>query len=127
MIGPLEAERYFNRLLRLCGRPFHPITIRPAVKHAQPSTDIANGRALLLDFILRDYGTVVPQSIFSPKHAIRMLNMPIFFVHGENGVLGLPLAHAATGSCKVLNGRAPAPVGNGDAARIQVRIRVSVS
>jgi hypothetical protein len=134
MVGPWDAERYFEHLIRFDVRPLrliiilgNSIIVRPAVKHAQPSTDITDRRELLLDFLLHDYGTVVPQRMlkFSLKHQVRVQNMRVFFVHGENRMLGLPLAYAAGGKCKVLNGRALAPVRNGHTTRLHIRVSVS--
>jgi hypothetical protein len=140
MVEPLEAARYFTRLLQFDERHLHLVNmngiifiIHPAVQHARPSTLIANRPAWLLDYIYRDYGTVVPQSIWSPatagdaqRYCNVPLNMPIFFVHGERGILGLRLAQATAGRIEgLLNGRAPAPIGNGHTTSIRIKVSIS--
>ena len=141
MVGPLEAARYFTRLLQFDERQLRLVIsphgaiyiILPAVQHARPSTLIDNRPAWLLDFLYRDYGTVVPQSIWSPatagdaqRYCNVPLNMPIFFVHGERGTLGLRLAQATAGRIEgLMNGRAPAPIGNGHTTSIRIKVSVS--
>ena len=139
MVRPLEAAQYFTRLLQFDERHLHLVIlhgaifiIHPAVQHAQPSTRISNRPAWRLDCLYRDYGTVVPQSIWSPatagdaqRYCNVPLNMPIFFVHGERGTLGLRVAQATTGRIDgLLSGRAPAPIGNGHTTSIRIKVSV---
>jgi hypothetical protein len=104
----------------------------PAIQHTPPSTYISNRPAWLLDYLLRNYGTVVPQSIWSPgtpsdaqRYNNVTLNMPIFFVQSDRRTLGLQLVHAAAGDCMgVLNARAAAPVGGCHTTSIRIKVRV---
>ena len=139
MGGSIEAARYFTRLLQFDEQHLQLMLsilrcaffiIHPAVQHAQPSTIqvIANQPAWLLDYKYREYGTVVPQSIYWDGQGQRdvRLNMPIFFVHEERRILGLRLAQARRGNVKgLLDGRAPALVG--DCKTTSIRIKVSAS
>ncbi|KAI0277836.1 hypothetical protein BGY98DRAFT_1186968 [Russula aff. rugulosa BPL654] len=89
-------------------------------KNVHPITYIGNRPAWLLDYIVRDVGTVVPQSLWSPptttdaqRYSIASLNMPIFFIQRDRTTLGLPLNQAATGNCSaILNAHQTAPVGD---------------
>jgi hypothetical protein len=136
MFGLVGAAKYFSRLLQVDPRHIQPfrsprleivVVVHPAAQQAQPVTTIANRPALLLDYALRPYGTVIPQSLytaFQPNNNAP-LNMPIFFVH-QRGTLGLPLIETAAGRGGLaLNGSAPSP-GN-HSTRTCIRINVSVS
>jgi hypothetical protein len=135
----MEAARYFTRLLQFDERHLQLMVsilrgaffiIHPAVHHVQPSPIqvIANQPAWLLDYKSRGYGTVVPQRLYrdAQSHPNVPLNMPIFFAHSELGTLGLRLAQAREGNIEgLLDGRAPALVG--DCNTTYIRIQVSVS
>ena len=136
MLGSREVVKYFARLLLFDERHliFRPeldgfLITHPAVQ--QPLTQISNPPALLLDYRARDYGTVVRQSIWVPatagdvqRHGNVALKMPIFLVHGDRKI-GLQLVQAAAGHCTgLLDGHAPAPVG--DSSTTFIRIMVSV-
>ncbi|KAH9986941.1 hypothetical protein BJV77DRAFT_806792 [Russula vinacea] len=85
---------------------------------------IANQPAWLLDYKYREYGTVVPQSIYWDGQGQRdvRLNMPIFFVHEERRILGLRLAQARRGNVEgLLDGRAPALVGDCKTTSIRIK------
>lgn len=139
MVGRVEAALYFTRLLQFdechlrpeylaCGAFF---TIHPAVQHVQPSTVIANRPAWLLDCRIRNFGSVVPQKIWTAGDSERFcnvpLNMPILFLHYQFGTPGLRVGRAAAGNdlAGIMYGRAPAPVGNG--CWTSIRINVSIS
>ena len=139
----MEAPSYISRLLQFDERYLQLyitpesmafLIIAPLVQHAQHTTYIPNlnRSAPLLDYIVRDYGTVVPQRIWSPASAgdtqryCRVPRWPIFFVSSDCRTLGIPLTQAATGRFPaLLNGRVPAPVG--DRHTTNIRIKVSVS
>ena len=124
--GAWEAPPYFTRLPQFgVGRHQLHITLEnevfiiyPAVSHVQPSTYICDEPAWLLDYKVRDYGSVVPQSIWIPPttHVVGLhyvtvpLSVPVFFVHGDRRTLGLRVVQAAAGNCaELLNAHAPAP------------------
>ena len=138
MLGAREAPLYCTRLLRF--EEYHlqlyltPDTMAffitgPAVQIAPPTTYIFGRPAWLLDYRARDYGTVVPQGIWSPStpgDAQRYCNvskLPIFFVFGERMTLGIQLTQAAAGHCRgLLNGHASAPVVNRHTTYIRVKV-----
>lgn len=140
MLGAREAPLYCTRLLRFEEHHLQlyltPDTMAffitgPAVQHAPLTTYIFGRPAWLLDYRVRDGGTVVPQSIWSPStpgDAQRYCNvskMPIFFVFGERMALGIQLTQAAAGHCSgLLNGHAPAPVGSRHTTYIRVKVSV---
>jgi hypothetical protein len=141
MSGALGAAQYFTRLLQFDERRLQLIfprgpgaffIIGPTVQNAQPIY-IAGRPAWLLEYILRNYGTVVPQRIWAPANAADarrfcnvLLNMPIFFVRDDGRALGLKLVEAALGNCAGLrNAHAPAPIG--DCHTTSIRLNVSVS
>ena len=143
MVGPEDAARYFVRLLGVDARSLHPaISDRPP--HAFFITDLAaqavrpslaiNGRPL--DYAITDAGTVVPQRMWSSgnpadvqRYANVSLNMPVFFVRGDQGTLGLTLLEAVEGGrgrglLGLLGAHNAAPIGNGHT--MYVRINVSI-
>ena len=138
MIGTRVAPGYFTHLLHLNERDIQLVAmngafylIHPAVPNAHPITYINNRPAWLLDYMVRDVGTVVPQPLWSPastadaqRYGTTPLHMPIFFVQRE-GTIGLSLNQAASGNCPTLvNARQPAPVG--DQSTTTIRIMVSL-
>jgi hypothetical protein len=137
MFGALEAAQYFTRLLHFDERLLQLVfqhelgAIGPAVQNAHPSNFIANQVAWILDYKLRNYGTVVPQRIWTPasaadaqRYGYAQLNIPIFFVRRDQKTVGLRLVEAAAGSCEgLLNTRAPSPVG--DCHTTSIRLNVS--
>jgi hypothetical protein len=142
MFGALGAAQYLTRLLQFDERhlqlilqqaPAAIFIIGPAVQNAQPSNLIANRPAWLLDYLWRNYGTVVRQLIWTPASAADaqrfgnvLLKMPVFFVHHDRTTLGLRLAQAAAGNCEgLLNARSPAPVGNSYTAFIRINVSPS--
>ena len=141
MLGPREAPSYVTRLLQFEERYLQLyitpdslafLIIGPPVQHAQHATYISNRPAWLLDYKVRDGGTVVPQRIWSPASAgdaqryCRVPKWPIFFVSGNGMSLGIPLTQASAGHFPgLLNGRSPAPVGNGHTTNIRVKVSVS--
>jgi hypothetical protein len=145
MVGATEAKWYFNRLLQFDERHLDLIILRgafniihPTVQHAQPS-NVGNRPAWLLDYILCNYGTVIPQSLNPPTTAVghtkshrnpfdMPLKMPIFFVRGQRQMLGLKLPQAASGDLEWLRNKdATAPLENGNSNTTSIRIMVSVT
>ena len=141
--GPEGATRYFARLLRVDPRSLratgsqdwpHAFFITSPVVKNSPSSILIDGQpAWLLDYAIRDVGTVVPQYIWPVHHPSDgqryyknvPLNLPIFFVHKDRVTLGLPLLRAATGDCMTLLGvGATPPVG--DSFTTYIRINVSI-
>jgi hypothetical protein len=122
----MQAPGYFTHLLHFNERNVQLVAsngafllLYPAVQNVRPITYIGNRPAWLLDYMLRDVGTVVSQRLWSPaatsdaeRYGTVPLNMPIFFVQRDRMTLGLPLNEAASGNCSVLlNASLPAPVG----------------
>lgn len=142
MLDPTEAPSYFTRLLQYEERYLQLyitpdslafLIIGPPVQHAQHATYISNRPAWLLDYKVRDCGTVVPQRIWSPASAgdaqryCRVPKWPIFFVSGNGMTLGIPLTQVSVAGHfpGLLNGHLPAPVGNGHTTYIRVKVSVS--
>ena len=141
--GEDDTAQYLTRLLRVDERFLQPTSshdwpnaffiTNPINFDAHPSIYIANRPAWLFDYELRDYGSVIPQRMWSPgtpsgvrRYNNLALNVPIFLVQNDRRTLGLRLVHAAAGDCTdLLNARAAAPVG--DCHHISLRIKVSVS
>ena len=109
------------------------LLLHPAVQNAHPTTLVGNRHAWLLDYMLRDVGTVVPQRLWTPsatsdaqRYGTVPLNMPIFFVQRDRATLGLPLNQAASGNCSaLLNARHPAPVGLRHTTFIRIMVSIS--
>jgi len=82
---------------------------------------------------VRNYGTVVPQGIWSldtatdaQRYNNAALNMPIFFVHNDRRTLGLHLVSAAAGHCVgLMDGRAVAQVGACHTTSIRIKVSES--
>jgi len=141
-LEPFDAAQYFTRLLHMDERFLQPIfpqewpnaffITSPVVHNPAPAILIGNHPAWLLDYVLRNNGTVVPQRIWSPgtpSDALRYnnvaLNMPIFFVNNDRETLGLRLINAAAGDCmSLLNARVAAPVGNCHTTSIRIKVSV---
>jgi len=126
MLGATQAPGYLTDLLRFDERSVQLVVsngsfflLHPAVQNVHPITHIGNRPAWLLDYMLRNVGTVVSQRRWSPtatsdaqRYSTVPLNMPIFFVQRDRTTIGLPLSRAASGDCSaLLNPRLPAPVG----------------
>jgi hypothetical protein len=151
MFGPEGAAIYFARLLKADVRSLHPtmtpewphaffITSPTAQQNAAPPTLYINQRpAHLLDYTIRQVGTVVPQGIWPSGNAsadtpsrsgsatsLRSnLNMPIFLVGMDRVSLGLPLPFAiAEGDRAPLQG-ASSPAQIGSTSTTYIRITVS--
>jgi hypothetical protein len=84
----------------------------------------------LLDYVIKDIGTVVPQTLWTPRNRNDFkvhveeadLQLPIFFIHG-NGDLGLSLEDAVNGHHGTLrDARTPAQLGG----KTTTHIRISV-
>lgn len=138
MFHPEGAASYFARLLRVDAR-----SLRPTISHEWPHAFFITGHAVnappsilingvpawLLDYAIRQVGTIVPQRIWSPSDPQRYvnvsLNMPIFFAHRDRVNLGLPLLTAAAGHCTTLLGAGTTtPVG--DCSTMYIRMNVSI-
>ena len=146
MFGPEGAAVYFARLLKVDVRSLRP-TMSQEWPHAffitspttavqqdtaPPPTLYINRRpAHLLDYTIRQVGTVIPQGIWPPGHSAKAasLNMPIFFVGMDRVSLGLPLPVAiAEGDRVPLQGASsPAQIGPGSTAYIRMTVSFRLS
>jgi len=158
MFGPEGAALYFTRLLKVDVRSLLPTMSQewphaffitsppppsppppPTAQNASPPTLYVNRLpvpAQLLDYTIRQVGTVVPQGIWPPGNTLdsparsanraASLNMPIFFVGTDRLSLGLPLYMAIGEGDRVqLHGAgSPAPIGHG--STMYIRITVSI-
>src|SRR5258707_5513589 len=144
MFGPEGATLYFARLLKVDVRSLRPTMSQewphaffitnpttPAVQNAPPTLHINRLPAWLLDYAIRQVGTVVPQRIWppgnmseTPRPANASLNMPIFFVGRDRVTLGLPLPVAISGDDRVqlLGAGSPAPIGHGSTMYIRITV-----
>ena len=114
-----SAEVYLSHLLKtrnlkeLCQTLSSPSGVVFVVRNAkrllppQPLMSDHDGVPLwLLDYVIKDIGTVVPQRLWTPhnKNDFKQhveeadLQLPVFFIH-ENGDLGLSLEDAVSGRC----------------------------
>jgi hypothetical protein len=124
MLGAVQAPRYFTQLLRIDERYMQLVVQNRAFWLLHPSR--------LLDYMLRDVGTVVSQRLWSPaatsdaqRYGTVPLNMPIFFVQRDGRTLGLPLNQAASGNCSaLLNAHLPAPVGQQHTTFIRILVSI---
>lgn len=120
-----DVETYFSHLLKLRAGDVKDLcltiqspsgsgevfVIQAAPRHLQSRPTMFCNRVpvWLLDYVIKDIGTVVPQTLYIPHNRSDYgryveeaeLQMPIFFVH-ENGDLGLPLEDAISGQCHTL-------------------------
>jgi hypothetical protein len=140
--GARDTAQYLTRLLRVDERFLQPISshewpdaffiTNPVIPNTHPHIYIANRPAWLLDYVLRSYGTVVPQRIWSPgtpsdaqRYNNVPLNLPIFFVQNDLRALGLRLVHAADSDCTgILNARDRAPVGTCHTTSIRIMVSI---
>ncbi|KAI9440544.1 hypothetical protein H4582DRAFT_1937640 [Lactarius indigo] len=121
--NPKGAEEYFSHLLKTKNwkvlhltlpsprEPSVVFVIQEASRHLQtpPFMDSNGVPFWLLDYAIKEPGTVVPQTLWIPHHKNDLkqhveeanLQLPIFFIHG-NGSLGLSLEAAALGQCRTL-------------------------
>ena len=134
----MQAPKYFSRLLRFDERFFQLVVsngafllLHPALQDVRPLTFIGNRLAWLLDYMLRDVGTVVLQCLWTAatadaqRYATAPLKMPIFFLQRDGTTLGLPLNQAASGDCAaLLNPRLPAPVGLSNTTFIRILVSI---
>ena len=83
-----------------------------------------------IDYSVMDVGTVVPQSLWSPRNTTSLrqydagasLQLPIFFTQ-EDGKLGLSLDDAAKGNCQNLrDARMQAPLGGKYTTTIRILV-----
>jgi len=117
--SPRDAESYFW--------PHAFVITSPAVRSIPPSLSINGQPAWLLDYAIRQVGTVVPQRPWTPGYPSNSqryttsMKMPIFFIHKDQINLGLPLIKAVAGDCEALLGaRAAAPLGNCSSMYIRI-------
>ena len=157
MFGPEGAAIYFARLLKVDARSLRPTmsqewphaffitspTVQQNTTTSTPPTTlyyINRQPAHLLDYTIRQVGTIVPQGIWppgntssadSPSRSAKSgatLNMPIFFVGVDRISLGLPLADAvAEGDRAPLQGASsPAPIGHGSTVYIRITVSLNI-
>ncbi|SRR6266403_3385619 len=144
MFGPEGAALYFTRLLKTDVRFLRPTMSQewphaffitsPTLQNAPPPPLLINRRpAWLLDYTIRQVGTVVPQRIWWPpgnntsdssRSTTASLNMPIFFVAEDRVTLGLPLpvAIAEGDRAQLLGAGSPAPIGHGSTKYIRITV-----
>lgn len=128
MVGPLDGGAYHSFLLR---RGEHPLNAYSGPGYPQPFYAVPSpipglepSTPWLVDLVVVDMGTVIPQQLWVPPLQRDFLRPPIFFF--QNG-LGLPLNQAAGGNCLYLTGAShPAPLGANCGNHAQIRINVSV-
>ncbi|KAH9034658.1 hypothetical protein EDB84DRAFT_56138 [Lactarius hengduanensis] len=118
--SPKRAEEYLSHLLKMKNwkaldltlpSPSGPSVVfvvqeAPRLLQTPPFIRDCNVPLWLLDYDIKDIGTVVPQTLWTPLHRADFrqhvedadLQLPIFFIHG-NGILGLSLEDAANGRC----------------------------
>jgi hypothetical protein len=141
-LGTRDTPPYLSRLTHVDERnlqhtfstdwPDAFFITNPIIPNVHPSVYIAGRPAWLLDYVLRDYGTVVPQRIWSPgtpsdaqRYNNVTLNLPIFFVENDRRALGLSLIHAAAGdTMRLLDARATAPVGHCHTTSIRIKVSI---
>jgi hypothetical protein len=165
MFGPEDAALYFARLLKVDVRSLHPMMSQewphaffiasPTVQNAagagagagagastpqDPILYIDRQPAQLLDYTIRQVGTVVPQGIWPPSNnnsntladtpartaKAVPLNMPIFFAGMDRVSLGLPLYVAITEGDRVQlqSAGGPAPIGHGSTTYIRITVSI---
>ena len=147
MFGPEGAAVYFARLLKVDVRSLQPTmsqewphaffitspTVTAVQQNTVPPLYINLRPAHLLDYTIRQVGTVVPQGIWPPgnsaKAAAASLNMPIFFVGMDRVSLGLPLPVAiADGDRVSLRGaESSARIGHGSTMYIRITVSIRVA
>ena len=132
MFGSADAEAYYSNLLKRETRLLRPYNLpnypgiffaapplRPDLNPTPPQTP------WVIDYAVRNWGTVIKQQIWVTRNQHEFLRPPIFFVH-KNGGLGLPLIQAARGDCMSLNGASSrAPLDAASSTHAQIRIHVS--
>ena len=124
MVGPKEIVIYLTHLLAVHFNMFDIQLIfsnellvffiqLADLRHAQLSPSIPDPHVFVLDYKLRDYGSVIPQSISTPATFGRfngLSKMPIFFVLADRKTLGLQLRQAVAGNFTgLLNEHGPIP------------------
>jgi hypothetical protein len=139
MLGADQAPRYFTHLLSFDERDCQFVVsngafllLHPAPQNVRPITYPGNRPAWLLDYTLRNVGTVVQQRRWTPSGTADAqrpctvpLNLPIFFVQRDRMTLGLPLNQAASGDCSaLLNPRLPAPLGQSQTTFIRIMVNI---
>ena len=154
MFGPQGAALYFTRLLKVDVRSLHPTMSQewphaffitsPTVQNTAtaPTLYINRRPAQLLDYTIRQVGTVIPQGIWPPGNnnnnnnsntsadtlarsaKATLLNMPIFIVGMDRVSLGLPLyvAIAEGDRAQLLGAGSPAPIGHGSTTYIRITV-----
>ena len=112
MVGATEIVNYLTHLLPvhfneldlqlIFSNKLLEFIVQPVVQRGKPL--FFSNSPPALDYKLRDYGSVIPQSILTPAtpgDALRYddvsLEMPIFFVHANHKTLGLRLKRAEAG------------------------------
>ena len=138
------AEQYFLNLLKSTSIPPHSTLSNTGREeyfffvHSVPSHIHAPYPNLpdrwLLDRGIIDRGTVVPQTMWSPRSAINIqqhverakLQMPVFF-EDKDGGLGLSLGEFTGGQCRVLqDANDPAPLGQKTTTHIRIVVSMAL-
>ena len=141
-LGAEQAPGYFTHLLHFNEQGFQLVIapnrafllLHPALPNVRPVTYFGNRPAWLLDYMLRNVGTVVQQRLWTPaatsdaqRYGNAPLEMPIFFLQRDRTTLGLPLNQAAGGDgAALLNPRLPAPIGQRSTTFIRIMVSIFI-
>lgn len=128
MLGPQDADAYHSTLLRRGAGPLQEYTVQgyPVSFRAVPSPvpGLEPPRPWVVDYVVLNMGTVIPQQLWVPPLQQEFLCPPIFFF--QRGRLGLPLSQAVRGNLMYLdNASRPAPLGGNCGNHAQIRLHVS--
>lgn len=128
MLGPLDADAYHSALLRRGAGPLQAYTVQgyPLSFRAVPSPvpGLEPPRPWVVDYVVLNMGTVIPQQLWVPPLQREFLCPPIFFF--QRGRLGLPLNQAVGGNLMYLDDASrPAPLGANCGNHAQIRLHVS--
>ncbi|KAI0295970.1 hypothetical protein BC826DRAFT_968231 [Russula brevipes] len=135
--SPRLAEMYLAYLFKLdptLVRPFgHPsrpdafFVSNPPVNPSPPSLLVQGRPTWLLDYVIRQGGSVVPQELWFPRGQgdwrryveQAQLHVPVFFVNVD-GSLGVPVVYAAAGQMSLIGANEPAPLGDRTTTKIRI-------
>ncbi|KAI9511587.1 hypothetical protein F5148DRAFT_1146751 [Russula earlei] len=135
--GPQPAESYQMILFKVDPRVVvafrhhsHPGAYFVYIQPSLPSPSqlmTNNGPAWLLDYAVRDGGSVVPQQIWFPqghgdwRRYVEQaeFHIPVFFTNAD-GALGVPVVNAAGGHMTLLDANQPAPLGDRTTTKIRI-------
>lgn len=138
--SPRTAEMYLAYLFKLDpnlvrpfghqSRPDAFFVSNPPVNPSPPSLLVQGRPTWLLDYVIRQAGSVVPQELWFPRGQgdwrryveQAQLHVPVFFV-GVDGSLGVPVRYAAAGQMSLVGANEPAPLGDRTTTKIRIGVR----